>query len=99
MAMWHLCEKYRTPIRALTSLKKNPDNNSGTSFRKYNSKKGSDLSDKWRTIIMIPVLYVDDESALLDITKHYLERSGEFRVDTATSANEAISKLMEQERL
>ncbi|MFZ1957458.1 MAG: response regulator, partial [Methanoregula sp.] len=48
---------------------------------------------------MIPVLYVDDESALLDITKHYLERSGEFRVDTATSANEAISKLMEQERL
>ena len=47
---------------------------------------------------MIPVLYVDDESALLDITKHYLERSGQFRVDTATSANEAISKLMEQER-
>jgi PAS domain S-box-containing protein len=45
---------------------------------------------------LIPVLYVDDESALLDITKIFLERSGEFSVDTATSAKEAIGMLMEQ---
>ena len=42
---------------------------------------------------MIPVLYVDDESALLEITKDFLERSGEFTVDTAISAREAIEKL------
>ena len=42
---------------------------------------------------MISVLYVDDESALLEVTKDFMERSGEFTVDTATSAQEAIEKL------
>ena len=42
---------------------------------------------------MISVLYVDDESALLEVTRVFLERGGEFRVDTAISAHEAIEKL------
>ncbi|MDD1702818.1 MAG: PAS domain S-box protein [Methanoregula sp.] len=42
---------------------------------------------------MISVLYVDDESALLEVAKTFMEHSGEFRVDTATSAREAIGKL------
>jgi PAS domain S-box-containing protein len=43
---------------------------------------------------MYTLLYVDDEFALLDITKIYLERSGELSVDTATSAIEAIGMLL-----
>ena len=42
---------------------------------------------------MISVLYVDDESALLEGTKNLMERGGEFTVDTAISAREAIEKL------
>ncbi|MFA5331138.1 MAG: PAS domain S-box protein [Methanoregula sp.] len=42
---------------------------------------------------MISVLYVDDESALLEVAKTFMEHSGEFQVDTATSAREAIGKL------
>ena len=42
---------------------------------------------------MISVLYIDDESALLEVTKIFMERGGEFRVETATSAREAIEKL------
>jgi len=42
---------------------------------------------------MISVLYVDDESALLEVTKIFMERGGEFSVDTATSAKEALGKL------
>ncbi len=42
---------------------------------------------------MISVLYVDDEPALLDIGKLFLERSGQFCVDTATSAREALQKI------
>lgn len=42
---------------------------------------------------MISVLYVDDESALLEVAKTFMEHSGEFLVDTATSAHEAIGKL------
>jgi len=44
---------------------------------------------------MISVLYVDDESALLEVTKIFMERGGEFSVDTATSAKEAVTKLKE----
>lgn len=39
---------------------------------------------------MISVLYVDDEPALLEIAKLFLERSGEFRVDTLESACTAL---------
>jgi len=42
---------------------------------------------------MISVLYVDDESALLEIAKIYLQASGEFTLDTLTSATGALSVL------
>jgi PAS domain S-box-containing protein len=42
---------------------------------------------------MYSVLYVDDEPVLLDIGKIYLNKSGHFLVDTATSVAEAIEKL------
>jgi len=42
---------------------------------------------------MIPVLSVGEDSAFLGITRSFLERTGEFSVDTAMSAGEAIEKL------
>jgi DNA-binding response OmpR family regulator len=39
---------------------------------------------------MISVLYVDDEPVLLEVGKVYLERSGQFRVDTLASAPAAL---------
>ena len=42
---------------------------------------------------MITILSVDDEPALLDIGRIFLERSGEFRVITATSGREALSVI------
>ena len=42
---------------------------------------------------MIPILYVDDESTLLEVTKIYMEISGEFSVDTCLSAEEALGRL------
>ena len=39
------------------------------------------------------LLYVDDEPALLDVGKIYLEMDSEFVVDTASSAHEALSLL------
>jgi PAS domain S-box-containing protein len=39
---------------------------------------------------MISVLYVDDEPDLLEIAQLFLEQSGEFRVVTCTSAEEAL---------
>jgi PAS domain S-box-containing protein len=42
---------------------------------------------------MITVLYVDDEEALLEIGKTYLELSGEISVDTALSAEEGLKKI------
>jgi PAS domain S-box-containing protein len=42
---------------------------------------------------MIPILYVDDESTLLDITKIYMERDGEFAVDISLSAEDALPRL------
>ncbi|PKL60361.1 MAG: hypothetical protein CVV33_03065, partial [Methanomicrobiales archaeon HGW-Methanomicrobiales-4] len=42
---------------------------------------------------MIQVLYVDDEPHLLDICKLFLERGGEFSVDTSPSAPEALIQL------
>jgi two-component sensor histidine kinase/CheY-like chemotaxis protein len=44
---------------------------------------------------MISVLYVDDEPALLEIGKLFLEKGGAFDVDTAISATEAKVKLAE----
>jgi PAS domain S-box-containing protein len=42
---------------------------------------------------MIPILYVDDESTLLEVTKIYMEMNGEFSVDTCLSAEEALPRL------
>jgi PAS domain S-box-containing protein len=42
---------------------------------------------------MISVMYVDDEPALLEIGKLFLERSGQFTVDTVESAKEALQRL------
>ncbi|MEN6609379.1 MAG: PAS domain S-box protein [Methanoregulaceae archaeon] len=42
---------------------------------------------------MISVLYVDDEPALVDLCRRYLERMGDFSVDTAFSPEEGMGKL------
>jgi PAS domain S-box-containing protein len=42
---------------------------------------------------MYSVLYVDDEPALLDIGRLFLEQSGNLSVDTALSAAEAIKRM------
>ncbi|MFH0967329.1 MAG: PAS domain S-box protein, partial [Methanobacteriota archaeon] len=42
---------------------------------------------------MISVLYVDDEQALLDICKIYLERTGELLIQTESSVKKAIERL------
>ncbi len=42
---------------------------------------------------MISVLYADDEPALLEIGKIYLEQTGDIAVDTVSSAPEALDKL------
>ncbi|MFA4878214.1 MAG: PAS domain S-box protein [Methanoregula sp.] len=46
---------------------------------------------------MISILYVDDEPALLDIARLFLEKSGEMQVDTALSAADALQKLAGRE--
>jgi len=43
---------------------------------------------------MIRVLYVDDEKYLLELTKEFLELSGELLVDTSASVKEAEEKLL-----
>ncbi len=42
------------------------------------------------------ILHVDDDKAFLEISKIILESEGDFRVDTAISADEALQKLSEQ---
>lgn len=42
---------------------------------------------------MISVLYVDDEKTLLDVTRVWLEMTGDFTVTTTTSAKDAIDLL------
>lgn len=42
---------------------------------------------------MISILYVDDETTLLEDTKIYMEQTGEFVVDTSNSAEEAVGKI------
>ena len=45
---------------------------------------------------MIQVLYVDDEQGFLNLGKHFLELSGEIRIETARSPEEALEKLRKQ---
>ena len=42
---------------------------------------------------VISVLYIDDEPALTDPVRAYLERRGNFSVDTLTSARVALEKI------
>ena len=42
---------------------------------------------------MISILYVDDENALLEVTKMYLETSEKLVVDIVESANKGLEKL------
>ena len=42
---------------------------------------------------MSNVLYVDDEPALLDLGKAFLEKSGHLRVDTATTVEDALHQI------
>jgi CheY-like chemotaxis protein len=42
---------------------------------------------------MISALYIDDEPALLDLGKIFLERAGDIQIDTALSAPEALVKI------
>ncbi len=46
---------------------------------------------------VIHVLYVDDESSLLDLAREFLGQSGDFTVTTATCVPDAI-RLLEQDR-
>ena len=46
---------------------------------------------------MISALYVDDEINLLDITKEFLEKGREFRIDTAQSVDEALAMMKEKD--
>lgn len=45
---------------------------------------------------MISVLYVDDEPVLLDICRLFLEKTGEFRVQTELSAIRALDRLSQE---
>jgi PAS domain S-box-containing protein len=42
---------------------------------------------------MISVLYVDDEPGLLELCRIFLEQTGDYRVDTVASAEEALAQL------
>ena len=42
---------------------------------------------------MISILYVDDEPGLLDVGKIFLERDGQFTVETVTSATLALEAM------
>jgi len=61
--------------------------------------KGTDLNRTGDTVtavlprIMISALYVDDEPALLEIGRIFLEQAGDIRVDTVNSAPEALKKI------
>lgn len=42
---------------------------------------------------MISILYIDDETGLPELCRIFLEQTGEFRVDTAESAKDALAQL------
>jgi PAS domain S-box-containing protein len=44
---------------------------------------------------VIRILYIDDEPALLDLTRMFLERTGEFSVTPVASAEEALGLLVD----
>ena len=42
------------------------------------------------------MLYIDDDPAILDLAKIYLEMSRNLRIDTTTSVREALGKINQQ---
>jgi len=42
---------------------------------------------------LIRVLLVDDEPQLLELARFFLEKQGQFAIETATSANEALNRI------
>lgn len=42
---------------------------------------------------MIRVLLVDDEPQLLELARFFLEKQGQFAIETATSADEALNRI------
>jgi PAS domain S-box-containing protein len=53
----------------------------------------SPAAEKRDAHTIFSVLYVDDEPALLNPTKIYLEKHGNFLVDTTTSVDDALNKI------
>jgi PAS domain S-box-containing protein len=49
----------------------------------------------WRET-MIDVLYVDDDESMLEAVAMFVARSGDFKIDTATSAKEALARMGEK---
>jgi PAS domain S-box-containing protein len=47
-------------------------------------------------IYLLSILFVDDEPAILDITKRFLEKTGNMTVTTASSAREGLERLKRQ---
>jgi PAS domain S-box-containing protein len=56
-------------------------------------KAGSYTCVDKTTHVMISILYVDDEPGLLELCRIFLEQSGEFRVDTVESGQEALARI------
>jgi PAS domain S-box-containing protein len=46
---------------------------------------------------MIKVLHVDDEPSFLELVKFFLQREGDFEIETSVTAKDAIEKLKERE--
>lgn len=65
-------------------------------YIKNDMKKTDQIRRCERNQIMISVLLVDDEPALLELTRVFLERSGEMKVQAARSALEALGILKNQ---
>jgi PAS domain S-box-containing protein len=51
------------------------------------------IPERRNALNMFSILYVDDEPMLLELARLFLEKSGDFRVDTVTSATEALDIL------
>jgi PAS domain S-box-containing protein len=45
---------------------------------------------------MMNVLYADDETGMLDVGKEFLEMSGKLKVETASSAKDALTKMADR---
>jgi PleD family two-component response regulator len=56
----------------------------------FPEQKIFDKVDEFNQYHQMSLLYVDDDQDLLEVVKKFLEQSGTFRVDTMTSALEAL---------